>query len=126
MFPQYRFFNGILAFPEFTKEQIACEIDLENFDHKIHWYQLQDDNRIIKSGESRLESERIAELTPYAGMQHQDYVRWFRIHRRKKKLLPVYADYRHKSRNLIKDKFVRTRQFFLDKLVELGLKGAPR
>ena len=126
MFPHNRFFNGKLAFPEFATEQIACEIDWENSNHKIHWCQFQDDNRIVKNGESGLESERIAELTPYAGMSHRDYVRWFKIHRRKKKLLPVYADYRHKLRNRAKDKFVRMRQFGLDKLVEFGLKGAPR
>ena len=126
MFPHHRFFNGKLAFPEFSKEQIACEIDLESFNHRVHWYQFSDDNRIVKHGETGLESARITELTPYAGMQHKEYVRWFRSNRRKKKLLPVYVDFRHRLRNDAKDKFVSLRQFALDKLVEIGLKGAPK
>jgi poly-gamma-glutamate synthesis protein (capsule biosynthesis protein) len=126
MFPHHRFFNGMLAFPEFSKTQIACQIDVKEKEHRIFWYEFEDNHQVVLKNQTGLESDRIDELTPYKGMSHSEYIGWFRQNRRKKKLLPIYADYRHRYRNFAKNRFVRTRQFALDKLVELGLKGSPK
>lgn len=126
MFPHNRFFNGRLAFPDFAKKQMACKIDVTGENHKVMWFEFEDNCRIVLKDETGLDSSRVSKLTPYAGMSHKEYVKWFRINRRKKKLLPIYKDYRHRYRNFAKNKFVRARQFGLDSLVEFGLKGAPK
>ena len=126
MFPHKHYFNGVLAFPEFSKEQFACHFDVHGTNHRIDWYQFEDNNSVRKTRETAIDSNDLNELTPYRGMSHKEYVSWFRANRRKKKLLPVYVDYRHAYRNQLKNKFVRARQFMIDKLVESGLKGAPK
>ena len=126
MFPHCRYFNGKLKFPDFAREQMAFQLDVLNKDHQVLWYDFDQNNDIIYKHSTGLESDRIAELTPFQGMDSSEYLSWFRKNRRKKKLLPVYVDYRHVFRNFLKDKFVLGRQIILDKAVEFGLKGAPK
>lgn len=126
MFPHNRFFNGKLAFPDFACDQFACHFDPRESNHRIGWYRFEDNCSIRKVNEMSIDSSQLDRFTPYRGMSHKEYTTWFRVNRRKKKLLPVYVDYSHHYRNFLKDCFVRSRQFFLDKSVEYGLKGAPK
>ncbi len=68
----------------------------------------------------------MARLTPYAGMAHSDYRRWFINHRRKRRVLPVFADMHSTFTNDCKALWVGIRQAAIDTANNLGLKGEPR
>jgi poly-gamma-glutamate synthesis protein (capsule biosynthesis protein) len=126
MFPHNCFFNGKLCFPQFSSQQFSCHIDVRGDTHRLGWYEFENDSTIRRVGETDFDDAGLVRLTPYRGMSHEEYQRWFRLNRRKKKLLPVYADYRHRIRNGLKDQFVKLRAIAINKSVELGLKGGPK
>jgi hypothetical protein len=58
-------------------------------------------------------------------MSHAEYARWFPLHRRKKKLLPVFRDCETPRLNRSKELWVAARQVLIGALRALKLKGAP-
>jgi len=126
MFPHFHFFNGKLSFPDISSTQLSCHVDVLGANHRIGRYHFIDNQRVEQVAETECGDTALDELTPYRGMSHDDYKKWFRANRRKNKLLPIYHDYRHIIVNKLKDNFVKTRSFAIDKMVDLGLKGGPK
>lgn len=126
MFPHNHYFNGQLSFPDFSSQQFSCHIDVLGDGHRIGWYEFESDTTIRKVKETDFNDSDFDQLTPFRGMSHREYQRWFRINRRKKKLLPIYVNYRHSIRNHLKDCYVKARAVAINKAVELGLKGGPK
>ncbi|GAH71061.1 unnamed protein product, partial [marine sediment metagenome] len=103
--PDGVFFGGRLAYPDFAKRQLAFEWDADSGEMACHWFEYQAVNHnvtFIKS-EELTESQWIEELTPYRSMDQEDYAEWFRLHRRKRILLPVYTRFNQTLLNWIKD-----------------------
>jgi poly-gamma-glutamate synthesis protein (capsule biosynthesis protein) len=96
--PHNVFAGGKIKYPEFAKTELALEWDVNTKTATCHWFEYQhegDSHSIKYNGSERFEeSERLKSFSPFAGMDHQGYVTYFRKHRRKKFLIPVYKDYK--------------------------------
>lgn len=126
--PHNVFFNGWLSYPDFTLRQIAFEWDSKDNGMICHWFEYQPDNHevtFIKS-EELTESQWIEELTPYRNMDREDYASWFRLHRRKRILLPVYTQFDQPLINWVKDRWVQLRQMLISLIYVVGLKAKPK
>jgi len=125
LFPNGKYFDGKLIFPEISNLQIA--IELINGEVICHWHQkLVDGSVVFLNSEDLNDSKKIKELTPYQSYSPDRYISFFREHRRKKNLLPVFYNYNHEYRNLIKKKFVQFRHIGIKTVLNLGLKGGPK
>jgi poly-gamma-glutamate synthesis protein (capsule biosynthesis protein) len=79
-----------------------------------------------ESSEDLHDSKLIERLTPFNGMKHEDYISWFRRHRRKKILLPVYKNYCDNATNNLKDKWVTVRHRLLQAVQSCGVRWSLR
>lgn len=126
LFPQGVFSNGKVRYPPESRVQMAFQWKPETRQATAHWFEYTD----APSHELRyLESNpvpgcrRVKELTPFNNYQHEEYIGWFRKHRVKRLLLPVYKDMRSHSVNALKDMWVRLRDKVIGVLVTTGIKN---
>lgn len=103
--PQGDFFGHRIYLPEYTYRQLAFEWDPVQGASKCHWFDYDRREHSLRhlSSEDAHRSAIAQALTPFAGLDHRDYVRWFAEHRVKSKGLPLYRDYRHGARNRLRD-----------------------
>lgn len=122
--PHGVFFNGKLAYPQTTHLQLAFEWKPRG-ESRMHWFEYRSPEHEVQcvQSEPAVTSARRRELTPFEGLSHREYCRWFRAHRVKRKALPIYVDYRHSLRNRIRDAYVHMRQVCINALVHFGLHG---
>lgn len=107
--PQGVFFNGYRIYPDYTLRQVALEWDVGETPI-LHWFDYDRTTHAISYHSSQpLAAGDALEHTPFAGLSHTEYKRWFRQHRVKRKALPVYDDYRAKYRNHLRDWYIRIR-----------------
>jgi len=108
--PQNVFFKGKIKYPIESYKQLAFEFSLSGA-HVCHWYNYNPDKHTLKYDKSEELKQSIysAELTPFRGMSHETYIAWFKRHRIKSKLLPIYKYHNHVFSNTLKDNFVYIR-----------------
>ncbi len=86
----------------------------------LYWTHLTSDgNLLLKKREELKQSAKIAKLTPFKNMSHQEYIAWFKANRYKNRLLPIYKNPESKVETLINDLWVGTRQQIIDFMVRL-------
>ncbi|MGE5204091.1 MAG: CapA family protein [Chlamydiota bacterium] len=126
--PHGVYYGGKLRYPAFACEQLTFEWHPDRGDSMCHWFQYCPSRHIVThlNSESPVASERVARLTPFAGMADGDYRRWFGKNRRKRRALPVFADMHSNFTNDCKALWVGIRQLAIDTANNLGLKGEPR
>ena len=118
VFPHGEYWNYRLVYPDIVKRQLAFEWDVFSGEKICHWFIYEDeDGHTVKYYKSEYleESEYIKRITSYTGLSHNEYVQWFKENRHKKKLLPVYGNYRMNTTNFILDLWMAVRS----KLIEL-------
>ena len=119
-----------LAFPPVASRELALELDVEGRqvnDVRFHWHQFDaDKSKISFEKTEKWDGSILKELTPFNGMSHDNYIKWFKKNRVKRRGLPVYKDYHDESINRMKDIFVKSRQKFIELLLRLRIKGGPR
>jgi len=122
--PQGVYCRGRLRFGDESLLQLALEWN-HGDEPLCHWFRyVRETHELTYVDSERLTgSPRIKELTPFSGMSHDNYKHWFKKHRIKRKILPIYYDYRHRYRNIIKDNFVHIRHLVITALVRSGLKN---
>lgn len=125
--PQGVFFDGTLVFDDDASLQLA----LEWYPDKTcvaHWFQYNRDNHSLAhlSSEPLEESLELERRTPFSGMSDVEYLNWFRENRIKRKLLPVYRDYRHQARNRLKDAYIGWRHKALVLAENMGVRRILR
>lgn len=119
------FFGGKLEYPAVANEQLAFEISDEGF--WCHWFHIEnEEHKVVFEETTAFDDIRIKEKSPYRNMDSKEYGQWFRENRVKKKLLPVFYDYRNVKLNAIKTEWVLFRGMLLKWLQRSGLKRAPR
>lgn len=113
--PEGIVFGRNLKFPDFALRQLAFEWIPSTREMRCHWFVYSRTTKSIEfeMTESLQDSLTVARLTPFDGMDHQDYVKWFRKHRRKKILLPIYKDARSWCINTLKDLWVKGRHLLI-------------
>jgi len=126
-FPARQLGHLHLAFPPISRRQLALELilrDARECDVRFHWHSFDPERCSLDHEQTEdWNGSIIQDLSPFLGMGHEEYVRWFRSHRAQKAMLPIYQNYRHTRRNRIKDKYVLLRQWAIRRLVAAGLKS---
>ena len=105
--------GGNLKFPDFTNTGLALEWDIINNKIICHWfnYTIQDFRHKLDytGSEEFLSSERLNAFSPFTGMSEKKYIEYFKKNRRKKKLIPVYTDYKKVCLNNFYTRVLKTR-----------------
>jgi len=125
--PQGVYLNGQLSYGPESRLQLAFEWHPAGR-FRCHWFNYSPaDHSISWVSSEEVESSRyVNELTPYAGMDHAAYRSWFRSHRRKRKLLPIYSDMGKRRSNRLKDIWVEVRHAGVVQLKRISSVRASR
>jgi poly-gamma-glutamate synthesis protein (capsule biosynthesis protein) len=123
--PNSIFANGRLRFPDFAKTQLAFEININNNFAKCHWIEYSDFNgknslKIIESSNFS-ESQLRKKYTPYELLNQTEYLKYFKINRRKRLLTPILKNYKHKRINSIKIYLLKQRVYVARGLAEIKI-----
>jgi poly-gamma-glutamate synthesis protein (capsule biosynthesis protein) len=117
-------YNGYdLKYNDNAKIGLCVEYDGDIENTKLYWtYKDENNNLSVTKKESLTESEKLKELTPFKGMNYSEYIIWFKKNRKKKKLLPVYKNYKSEIENNFNSFIVSSRQKVIDFMVRKGIK----
>ena len=121
-------YNGYeLRYSDNAKKGLCVEYSSSIEKIKLYWT-YKDENNIlhITKKEGLLQSKKINALTPFDGLNHSDYITWFKNNRKKNKLLPIYKNYESLIEKNINDFLVSIRQKAIDLLVRANLKRHSR
>ena len=103
--PHHLFVSGRLAYPAMANMQLALEWNPVSGDAVCHWIEYRYTNgkhTLYNLGaEPFEESEKLKDYSPFLGMTDKDYISYYKRNRRKRILIPVYTDYKRRSRNRI-------------------------
>ncbi len=127
--PEGMVFGRNLRFPDFALRQLAFEwAPSTPRKMKCHWFAYNRETKSVdfEMSEDLRDSVKMEELTPFAGMNHRDYVKWFKEHRRKKLLLPIYENSNSHLINKIKNMWVKSRHFLISTAVTANWKSELR
>lgn len=90
--PSGVYFEGKLTYPDFSKETYALRIDGDK--SELIWFDTDKGTIPIKqSCKESLDGLRIRELSPFLEMDEHSYVSYFKKHRSKSFLVPVFDNY---------------------------------
>lgn len=122
-FPHGTWFGWPVHFPPAAARQLAFEWDPAG-SSVCHWFEFDPrTNRLRREASEPLETSAIAgALTPFRGMDHGEYVAWFRANRVKRLGLPVYADYRSRRANWLRDRWLDLRMGAIAAALTLRIK----
>jgi Bacterial capsule synthesis protein PGA_cap len=123
------FLSGGLRYPARVDLQLTFGWDPVSLAGKCDWYRYEPASHQTRwlASDDPMACHRIAALTPFRNMSHEAYGVWFRRHRRKKRLLPVFYDIGTPRANRLKERWVDARHAAITMLRSVKLKGAhPR
>lgn len=128
-FPPRRLGHILLRYPPISNRELAFEVEILGRQVRqiwFHWHQFDAEREHVMLEQTEgVNGQILKELTPFAGMTHAEYTQWFRKNRARRKGLPVYENYQSGWMNRVKDYWVNARQFIVNLLVSLELKGGP-
>jgi len=121
--PWNEYANGNLRFPEFSKTTVALEWDPEKNSATCHWFEYREDDKslMLKNSEPFEDSLMLAEYSPYNGMTDKEYESYFKHHRRKSFLIPVFKDHKNVFINKFLTYLLKIRARIARKLAEINL-----
>lgn len=126
-FPWYEYRNGTSYFPEWTTLELALDWEPKSNRLMCHWfnYQYSKGKHVLHyvDSEDFDSGSRIIEYSPYRSMNHDMYIKWFKNHRRKGFLLPVYLDHEDVLRNKLIDYYIKNRVRFARYLAKHKLRN---
>ncbi len=110
--PHHVFANGKLTFPEFSRLEMALEWNPVSQQAVCHWFRYQNDQEshslVLLQSETFEESAMLKAHSPY-NQSFEDYLKYFRVNRRKKFLIPVFQDPRAIWRNGLMTQLLKSR-----------------
>lgn len=114
--PQNAFAGGKLAFPVWAKTELILEWDPINKKTLCHWFEYQHQNgqhELIHLETNEFEAcPRLKFFSPYREMNDAAYLTYFKAHRRKKRLIPVFTSYKNKTINQFSTRILKLRARF--------------
>jgi poly-gamma-glutamate synthesis protein (capsule biosynthesis protein) len=123
------FLDGGLRYPARVDLQLALGWDPVTHEASCDWFRYDPATHATGwlASSHPDTCHRVAALTPFRNMSHEEYGEWFRKHRRKKRLLPVFYDMATPRANRLKEQWVDVRHALITVLRSAKLKGAhPR
>jgi len=122
-FPETNYNGYNLKHKKEAREGLSVEYDGITENIKLYWTNKAEDNVLkITKTEYLSQSEKIKSLTPFSGMNHKEYILWFKKNRLKNKLLPIYKNFQSSKEEWMKNFFMDKRQKIINYLVRKGLK----
>jgi poly-gamma-glutamate synthesis protein (capsule biosynthesis protein) len=116
-----------VAFPVCCERQLALEVEFSGRAVEsvvLHWHRFDAVNkRILFNLSEGIDGEVNRSLVPFAGAKARDYQEWFRRNRARRRLLPVYGNYRSRTKTVLLDQYMKMRTALIDMLVRAGLKA---
>ena len=122
--PNNIYANGKLKFPEFSKLQLAFDWDPQTNKAVCHWFEITKNNEKMLqylSSEDFQSSEKLKEFSPFQTMNEIEYVKFFKTHRRKKFLVPLFKNYNNRYYYYIEMKYLKIRARLARFLAEQNL-----
>jgi poly-gamma-glutamate synthesis protein (capsule biosynthesis protein) len=119
-----RFFGGKLRFPSSSFPQIALE--LGGAGDVVHHARFQPPSTVLYQSAESVDSSDFSLRPAFEGLNEVDYLQWFRMHRVKRKGLPIYRDSAASLANSFRDGWVGMRQVLIDSAAKVGLKAMRR
>lgn len=114
--PYNTFANGKLTFPDFSRLQMAFEWNPVTNEAICHWFEYNNSNGhhtlTLKETASFETSGVLKKFSPYPAAADNSYTKYFKAHRRKKVLIPVYTDYNAVFKNSLYTTFLKSRGRF--------------
>lgn len=124
-FPQRQLGSFKLSFPPIASRELALELMIigRQVTPLFHWHQFdQTNNQLHFESSENINGPIVRELTPFAGLPHDSYIKWFRAHRTRRRGLPIYRKYENAVENWLKDRYVGLRHGLIAALVRSGIK----
>jgi len=126
-FPEVNFGGIERKMSEETKQGLCVEITENIHNIVLYWTNLVDNEKLLVVNQENLfESEKLKELSFFSGMEHTEYIKWFRQNRKKNKGLPIYKTIDSKFEPIVYDNLVAFRQILIDFLVRINMKPNMR
>jgi hypothetical protein len=101
--PNGEFAMGNLKFPELSDKELVLEWNLKTDKIMCHWFEYARSNKAhqleFHGSDDFEQSDRLKKFSPFNNMHDSEYLLYYRKNRRKKLLIPVFLDHRHKVRN---------------------------
>ena len=124
--PYNTFANSYLAFPDFARVQLAFEWDSNSNKAKCHWFKYHNEgekHNLQHLGSDDFENSKLlTNYSPYSTMTDKEYLAYFKSHRRKKLLIPIYTDYNKVITNQIFTFYLKLRGRLLRMLSKYGFR----
>ena len=119
-----KFFGGKLRLPEASFHQIALE--LGNEIDTVHHARFSPPETVTYEFSENIDAGDFSLKAVFEGFSHDEYIRWFKKNRLKRKLLPIYREPDSLFGNWIRDKWVAGRQVLIDAAGKSGVKAMKR
>lgn len=123
--PNGVFANGHLVFPDWAREECVFQWHPKSRKAMCHWFEYEhvgdEHNLLLRASESFEDSQKLKNYSPYVGMEHDEYVAYYKQHRRKRFLIPVFTDHRHKRMNQLRTRWLRSRARMARALAKLKI-----
>lgn len=112
-FPNYSYNNFSINFPEKSRFGLSVEINATN-NIAIYISELKGKLLTINKKISPEKCNLLKDVSGFQDLSHKDYISFFKSHRTKTKLLPIYKSYKNNIQNGFNDIFVKLRQIPVD------------
>lgn len=94
--PSGLFFGGKLTYPECSRETYGLSLCEDGV--RLLWFDTDKNDNVVEfRGISEIDSERIQKISAFVSMSEKGYQDYFRQHRSKRLLVPVFDDFQGKS-----------------------------
>ena len=114
-FPNGEYDGTRLEFPETVNFGLSVGINDDGVQAYITEFSENRRLAVIEQGHPET-IERLMQVSQFSGLSHKEYIEYFKEHRVKDKLLPIYRHYQANLTNRLRDSFVKTRQIPIDLL----------
>ncbi len=126
VFKQGFYFNSRLKFPEICDKGLLLEWNALVGTVRVRDIWLEDNRVVVGEACSPTDHQRLVELSSFSGMSKHEYLRTFKMKRRKRKMLPVFKEADDTFAYQIKRVWVMCRARLIRWLFKLRLKGTSR
>lgn len=126
--PNHVYANGKLHFPAMSKTQLVFEWSPATNRAQCHWFEYTNQSSTVHEvtytgTEAFADATTLQRFSPYQNMDEATYLDYFKRHRRKKILIPVYKNYQSEWKNSLKTTLLKNRAKIARFLAKTGLIG---
>jgi len=119
IFEQGYFYNGKLSFPDYCQRGLVVRWNPNDNAVQCAISTFNNNTFSVETYKDPLETQEVTSLSAYAGMGSSEYINFFKKHRVKKKLLPIFIEPDDSCMYKMKLNYTLFRGFFISKLFKL-------